>query len=206
MTENREAWLQRASKAMDKWLGEVEGVEVVPVHVTVGWPSSGGLGTKARTLAECWARKHSADGVNQIFMTPMLGEESTVQVLGNLLHEKVHAVDDCESGHRKEFIRISKALGFVAKWTSLNMSPELEERLKGLAERLGPIPSPAISVGNFEAGGEEEEPKDKNRQLKVECANDTGYKVRMTRKWLDEFGAPICPCCNERMIEPEEAE
>jgi hypothetical protein len=39
--------------------------------------------------------------------------------------------------------------------------------------------------------------KQATRQLKVACPNlhgDKPYIVRMTRKWLDELGAPFCPC------------
>lgn len=35
--------------------------------------------------------------------------------------------------------------------------------------------------------------------LKVECALGSGYKARMTRQWLKEFGAPACH--EERMTE-----
>jgi hypothetical protein len=43
------------------------------------------------------------------------------------------------------------------------------------------------------------------RMLKVseqdeKCAA-VGYTVRMTRKWLDEFGAPICPACRNPLVE-----
>lgn len=197
---NREQWLQNAANAMMPWLAEIDDVEPVPVHVSVGWPSTGGLSTKARTLAECWPRDRSEDGVNQIFISPVQGHEDTTDILGCLLHEMVHAVDDCESGHRKNFIRVARAAGFVSKWTSLNLGPELAERLEGLAERLGPIPSPAISVSSKAAG--EDEAKDKNRQLKVECVEGSGYKVRMTRKWIEDVGTPICPCHQQPMVEP----
>jgi len=204
VSDNREAWLQNAAEEMMPWLAEIDDVEPVPVRVSVGWPSSGGLGVKSRTVGECWARSASDDGVNQIFISPVHGSADTAEVLGALLHEMVHAVDDCESGHRKNFIRVARAAGFVAKWTTLNLGPELAERLEGLAERLGPIPTAAISPSRTAAG--DEETKDKNRQLKVECAEGSGYKVRMTRKWIEDVGTPICPCHEQPMVEPTTAE
>jgi hypothetical protein len=197
---NREEWLQNAAAEMMPWLAEVEDVETVPVHVSIGWPSSGGLGVRSRTIGECWKRDRSEDGVNQIFVSPINGHKDTPEILGVLLHEMIHAVDDCESGHRKNFIRIARSVGFVSKWTSLNLGEELAARLEALADRLGSIPSAALSPSGVAAGEDEE--KDKNRQLKVECAEGSGYKVRMTRKWIEDVGTPICPCHNEPMVEP----
>ncbi len=116
---------------------------------------------------------------------------STVEVLGTLLHEMIHAVDDCKSGHRKGFIDIAKPLGFVSKWTSsCNRSEELTERLKGLAERLGDFPSAAIVSG----AAADTPPKQSTRMIKAECAEGSEYKVRLSQKWIDEVGPPICPC------------
>lgn len=48
------------------------------------------------------------DGINQIFISPVLDEPMTV--LETLAHELVHAIDDCKSGHGAEFQKISKDL------------------------------------------------------------------------------------------------
>lgn len=29
----------------------------------------------------------------------------------------------------------------------------------------------------------------------------TGYKIRMTRSWVDQLGTPKCPCCGRDMEE-----
>jgi hypothetical protein len=34
--------------------------------------------------------------------------------------------------------------------------------------------------------------------VKCECG-DCGYTVRTSRKWLEESGAPICPCNKKSM-------
>ena len=41
----------------------------------------------------------------------------------------------------------------------------------------------------------------KTYMLKLVCPHDDEYKLRMTQKMLDEYGAPICPCHREEMIE-----
>ena len=35
---------------------------------------------------------------------------------------------------------------------------------------------------------------------KADCMAGSGYCVRVTRKWVDEAGAPICPCHHEPMV------
>ena len=190
---NREEWLVRASGRLAEWLVEA-GETVPPMRVSVGWP--GGKGKKSTVVGQCWPSTVCEDGVPQIFMTPARGKSDTVDVLGTLLHEMIHAVDDCESGHRGNFVRIAKAMGFVAKYTSSgNRSEELTERLTALAEDMGEFPHAAIAAA---ARGSEQPKEQTNRQLKVSCPN-TGYIARTTRKWLDEYGAPSCPCCQAPM-------
>jgi hypothetical protein len=185
--ETREAWLLRAVQELAEPLAEA-GEDLPEVRVSVGWP--GGRSNRNTTVGQCWSTAACADGVSQIFMSPLRGEESTVNVLGTLLHELIHAIDDCESGHRGNFARIAKAVGFVPKLTSSdNRTDELEEVLKELADRLGPFPSAAIMPSLGLVG----EKKQGTRQLKVVCPDD-GAIVRMTRKWLDEVGAPTCAC------------
>ena len=92
--KNREAWLIEAAEAMTPWFAEI-GHEVPPLRVSVGWP--GGRAKKTVTVGQCWPTTSTADNVAQIFMSPVRGEESTVDVLGTLLHEMIHAVDDCAS-------------------------------------------------------------------------------------------------------------
>lgn len=182
---NREDWLTKAAEHMGAWIVGI-GEEPPPMRVSVGWP---GGGSPKGTVGQCWPTSSTEDGIAQIFMTPTRGEESTVDVLGTLLHEMVHAVDDCKDGHTKNFIRISRALGFLHKWTSSsNRTEELTARLAELAETLGAFPNGAIIAGSRSSG-----PKTQaTRMLKLECPED-GYVVRTTRKWLD-IGLPSCPC------------
>lgn len=187
LEENREGWLINAAKAMTPWLEEI-GHEVPALRVSVGWP--GGRAPKASTVGQCWPTSSTDDGVAQIFISPIRGAADTVDILGTLLHEMVHAVDDCASSHNKGFIAIAKPLGFKSKWTSsANRGEELEERLKGLAERLGEFPSGAIQAGR----AADAPAKQSTRMLKLLCPGD-GYIARTTRKWIDDLGVPSCPC------------
>jgi hypothetical protein len=185
-TSNREAWLQRAAEEMKGWFVEI-GEELPPVWVSIGFGAS-----KRTAVGTCHPRLSSEDGINHVFVSPVRGSGQSVDALATLLHELVHAVDDCQDGHTKNFIRLAKALGFKAKWTSsANRTDELTERLEGLVERIGPVPHGALTLGNAADAPK----KQGTRMLKVECPVD-GYVVRTTQKWLD-VGNPTCPCGTE---------
>lgn len=193
--ENRESWLIRAGEALAEWFREHD-LEVPPFRVSVGWP--GGRGPKQNVRGQCWPTPTAGDGVAQVFISPR--QADTVTTLAVLLHEMVHVVDDCKHGHAKDFIVFARALGFTSKWTSSdNRTDGLTERLAELAEVLGDYPSAAI-VGGGGGGGLTNPTVQKTRMIKAECSGGTGYKVRLTQKWIDEYGAPFCPCC---MVEME---
>ena|ERR1035438_9605122 len=73
--------------------------------------------------------------------------------------------------------QLAKVLGFTKPWKSTPATPELTQRLAGLYAPLGPYPHKPQST----------------RLLKAECG-ECGYTVRVTKKWLEAKGAPICPC------------
>lgn len=189
--ETREAWLLAAAELLAPIIEDVAGAEMPPLRISVGFP--GGTSNRKTTIGQCWPTSATGDGVNQIFMSPIRGEADTVNVLGTLLHEMIHAIDDCESGHRGNFARIAKGVGFIPKLTSSdNRSEELTSDLTRYAEALGPFPHPALQSG---VRGSEEPKKQSSRMLKLQCPDD-GYIVRTSQKWIDE-GLPSCHCGGE---------
>jgi hypothetical protein len=193
--DTREAWLIAAARALGEPLAAV-GEDLPEVRVSVGFP--GGSSNRKVTVGQCWASSQSADGISQIFISPIRGEEETVNVLATLLHELIHAINDCVDGHKGEFARIAKAVGFVPKLTSSdNRTDELTATLTEIGERIGPFPHPTLAQGG--RGSESPKPQT-NRQLKIVCPDtECGYTARTTRKWI-EIGLPICPC-GEQMEE-----
>lgn len=189
--DTREAWLGRAAKVLAETL--FEGIEVPPMRLSVGWP---GGGKKETRIGECWPTAASADGVAQIFLSPIRGEDRTVDVLATLAHEMIHAIVDCADGHGGAFKKVAKGVGFGPKFTqSGSRSEELTERLAGLAERMGPFPHAPIQLGLRAADAPK---KQEARMLKLECPDD-GYIVRTTQKWID-VGMPSCPCGAEMAL------
>ena len=191
--QTREEWLVAAVEAVAPLFAEL-GETLPAVRVSVGWP--GGSGRKNSVIGQCWSTKVAADKVSQVFISPVL--DDAVRVLDVLAHELIHAIDDCESGHKGRFAKIAKAIGLTGKMTATVAGDDLKAKLEAIAEELGEYPHAAIASG---AAGADGPKKQTTRMMKVECAEGSGYKARMTRQWLEEFGAPICPCHEERMIE-----
>jgi len=199
--ETREHWLELAVLKLRPLFAEID-VELPNVRVSVGWPSRGGVGAKKKVIGQCWKTTVAGDNVSQIFISPVLGtanEADAIQLLGVLAHELIHAADDCESGHKGAFGKMARALGLAGKLTATVVDPdsELYRQLAVILDDLGPLPHAALNP--FEM--EKQRPKQGTRMLKLTCPND-GYTARTTRKWLDDLGAPKCPCGME--LEEEE--
>lgn len=166
-----------------------------PVHVSCGWPAVGGTRRKRRVIGECWERKMSKDGVNHIFISPLLDEPISDDegggVLETLTHELCHAVDDGESKHGSGFRKIATAIGLEGKMTSTHAGEDLVLEFKRVMEELGPYPHARLNIELRE--------KQSTRMKKVECPC-CGYAVRTTRKWL-EIGLPSCPFGTEMELQ-----
>lgn len=186
--KTREQWLDEAVGEL-RPLFKAAGFDVPrKVRVSVGWP---GGKNPLKVIGQCWASSTAGDGSANIYISPLL--EKPDVVLSTLVHELVHAVDDCKSQHKGAFIRIAKSVGLTGKWTATVAGPDLEARLKDTAKVLGKYPHSAVTPATKEV-------KQTTRMLKLECGQ-TGYLVRTTRKWIDELGCPICPCCGAVMEE-----
>src|ERR1700736_2651841 len=133
----REAWLHRAIEAFRPRFTETGLPLPAKLHVSVG----SGYSSRAESkyiLGQCWARRASADGVNHIFLGPQEGDPAAMLI--SLLHELIHAADDCASGHRGAFAAAAEALGFEPPMTTTPAGVELAAELILLAEALGPFP------------------------------------------------------------------
>lgn len=162
------------------------------VKVSCGWPCSKALRgpvTGNRAIGQCFAASASTEGNNEIFVSPVL--DDAIAVLEVLVHELIHAVDDCKNGHRGPFARMARALGLEGKLTATHAGPKLLESLKVL--NLPPYPHASVDVNK--AGL----PKQSTRLIKVVC-EECGYPARLTRLWLETVGPPICPKHGAAMV------
>lgn len=188
--ETREQWLQAAVVRLARLFKAVN-IDLPPVRVSVGWPHKGGTATKGKVIGQCWKREVASDNVSQIFISPGLGEDE-VKVLGVLAHELVHAVDDCESGHKGAFTVMARSIGLEGKMTETNVGPHLEAQLKEILGDLGDFPHAALDATEMA----KQTPKQSTRMLKLEAVDCCGYTVRTTQKWIEQ-GLPTCPHGNE---------
>lgn len=184
--KTREAWLEAAVKALTKSVFAEH--DVPTVRVSVGWP--GGRGKKTGVMGQCFATRTTDDKVAQIFVSPAYAD--AYQVVETVAHEIVHAIDDCKSGHKKDFVKIAKSIGFLAPWKETPANDELKEKIQAIVDKLGPYPHAAIRP-------EDRPVVQKTYMLKVLCTEDPDYFVRMTKGKIEEYGAPSCPCHNLEM-------
>lgn len=200
----REAWLHQAIEAFRPRFKEIGLPLPASIHVSVGF----GYGAKRESaiiLGQCWARRASADGVNHIFISPQ--EADPAAMLVTLLHELIHAADDCTSGHKGPFAAAATQLGFGPPMTKTPPGPELAAQVAALAQDLGPFPHAALNPqpkpvpapappggGTPEAGPpiHSGPGKQGTRLIKVTAAACCGYTARTTARWL-QTGEPLCP-------------
>ena len=173
-----EDWLKHAIEALRPHFA-MAGYEIPEVRATVGWTSAGMHG---RRIGECWSTRSSSDGVNAIFINTSL--VNSMHILDVLAHELVHAVDDCQHKHGREFVRIAKAVGLQGPpWRSASSDVPLLEVLHGIAMKLGHHPYGVIQprVSSFRE-------MNSGRVVCPEC----GFTCRTLAGWKSA-GHPLCP-------------
>jgi hypothetical protein len=128
----------------------------------------------------------SSLGVNEIFLNPAMRDVR--RLMDVLVHEAIHAADDCKSGHKGFFRKTAKAVGLTGKMTSTCAGPELSTWIDDVLAKM-----PAFDYGSLDIDGRK---KQSTRMIKVICL-DCGYSLRTTQKWI-EVGVPTC-CCGGNM-------
>lgn len=188
--KTREQWLEAAVKAVAKQIFAPASVEVPDVRVSVGWP--GGRGPKKNVIGQCFAATTTTDKVAQIFVSPIIDDAYTT--VETIAHELIHAIavdeEGVSAGHRGEFIRIAREIGFLAPWKSTPASEELREKLQAIADKLGVYPHAAITVGDRPV-------VQKTYYIKLVSPQDPDFFLRITQTKLDDFGYPKDPWGNE---------
>ena len=93
-------------------------------------------------LGQCMPSTARADKLRMITVNERLVDP--VQILGVLVHELIHAADDCRSGHGPWFAAWARALGLTGPVEGSYASPELRRKLESIANGLGSYPQPTI--------------------------------------------------------------
>lgn len=184
-TTTREDWLQRAISALRPLFTRVNTPIPKSLHVSVGFPSNRALSSKHQAIGQCWGGESSSDKRHHIFISPVVSKP--VKVLEVLVHECVHAAVGLTEKHRGRFKRIAVELGLRGKMTSTHAGGELTAELEVIAKMLGKYPHGALDPAMRPVK------KQPTRLLKAVASECCGYLVRVTLKWLDEEGEPLCP-------------
>jgi hypothetical protein len=186
----REEYLTGAIAVLNIWFKTNASREIPPVRVSCGWP----YGTRAaskRKVGQCWDRSASKDGVAQIFISPAIDE--TMQAIGILAHELVHATVGVSEGHGGDFATLAKAVQMEGKMPECRPNDQFRLFIENnIVSRLGAYPHAAINIDDENREKVTGEKKDGTRMVKCHCPV-SGYTCRTTRKWLDQFGPPISP-------------
>lgn len=153
------------------------------------WPSSRALSSKKRTIGQCWSPSASADGTVELIASLKL--DDPIEVLSVNVHEQIHAIVGNECGHKGPFARLARKVGLEGKLTATVAGEELTKKLKRIAKNLGAYPHAALD-------GTVGVKKQTTRMIKCVCPS-CGYVARTTAKWIEEVGAPLCPCNSEPM-------
>jgi hypothetical protein len=113
---------------------------------------------------------------------PVLDEP--VQVLDTLVHELVHAVDDCMHHHGPEFKKIATDVGLQGLMREASAGPPLLEQLTTISRQLGKYPHSKINLAHSSSKKTGPRPRAKCKKC--------GYEVTPLKKWL-HMGPPLCP-------------
>ena len=201
--DSRESWLRAAAKELTEYFKSCGLVIPENIRFAIAFPSTGRRGAR---IGECWHSSTSEDGNYEIIIRADIADP--VEVLGVLVHELIHAVLPVDAGHGKIYKDAAIKVGLEGKMRHAMPSQLLRPRLVALAETLGALPHARLNIDRGRDNKPADQPKkQKARLLKAECSGEgCGYTVRITAKWVDDIGAPLCPKHGAMTIDRGEAD
>ena len=178
---NREAWLIKAKVELAKKM-QKQGVNVPDdCKVSCGWTQG-----SRKALGSCHNRASSKAKINEIFLSPVI--EKAEEVLEILVHEMIHASDDCESKHGAYFSQSMKKVGLIGKPTATIANTELRRELAEMVKsKLGAYPHSEMLTAK---------PKQSTRMIKMIC-EECDWSFYASQKMIDDIEYNRCMCCDE---------
>lgn len=177
----RQQWLARVTDELRARFNTVGYTVPAEVRASIGFASTG---LRSRRIGECWASEASSDAHAEIFLVPTLADPAAI--VATLAHELVHATVGIKANHGPVFRKCAVAIGLTGKMTATVAGDEFKRYIAEMLVRVGEYPA-----GNLNAMTNGQK-KQTTRLLKAVC-EDCGYTVRVTRKWVEDAGAPHCP-------------
>lgn len=183
----RQKWLETSVRDLRKLFARNGYTVPANVRVSIGHPR-GRKGRKA--MGQCWDARASADKHFEIFIAPSHGKGGydETELLNTVAHELAHATVGLKAGHGPAFAKCVQAIGLMLPARSTPSGPAFKLWAADFVRRVGSYPA-----GKLADIGETTGPrKQGTRLLKCECP-ECGYIARVTAKWIEAAGAPICP-------------
>lgn len=191
--ETREEWLESAAALLAVQRFGSIGVTVPKTRVSVGFPK-GARGGKATSIGQCWSPEVAGDKLHHVFVSPVVSDP--VKAVATLAHELVHASVGLKAKHGAGFKRVAEGIGLTGKMTATVPSDGFASWVHGsVLAALGPYPQPTFEPDQMTT------PKQGTRLIKAVCPDD-GCTIRITKKWIDDIGVPVCACGTKMRVEP----
>ena len=201
IAKDREAWLMEASEYL---IDDILAPAFTALSLDVKAPSirysvsyAPNTRTGSKTLGVCSKSTASTGGHNEIYISPELDGSQSSKVLAVLLHELIHAYDDCINGHNGRFSKIARHIGYKTPLTELNPSDSLTELLNSYVDVLGDIPHDKMDYDSIK-------PKQTTRHKAVICGLGCGFKFRTSQKQIDLMTLSTCLCCGADSLVTED--
>lgn len=183
----RHAWIEKVHATLRVHFADCWYTVPDNVRVSVGIPK--GLHGSKKAIGQCWSDTASKDSWFEIFVSPELDKSN--DVIETIAHELVHATVGNEHGHKGEFKNCALAVGFKMPMTTTPADDKMIAFMAGLVQTIGEYPAGGLNINRRK--------KQATYLIKCECEM-CGYPVRVTKKWIDAVGAPICPVDQTAMV------
>jgi hypothetical protein len=189
---SREAWLRAATDELRPYFLKLGLAIPQAIRFSVGFTSQG---KKAKVPGEAWLAGASDDKHCELIVRADFS--SPADVLGILVHQLVHACLPPEVKHGKPFRDAALRLGLEGPMRQALPGAALRERLKAVADVLGPFPHARLNFDRVTLSGlqaADRPKKQTTRLLKAQCVEKgCGYTVRIVAYWIRKVGPPPCP-------------
>ncbi len=160
------------------------------IRVSIGYPV--GVKDGKRKLGQCIHSMFSGDSHSEVFLSPDYTD--TNEILETIAHEMIHATVEISKeeweagkkpvGHKGKFAMCALAVGFKGPMTFTPSDEKMAAFIKVIVDKIGEFPAGRLNLTKRK--------KKATYLLKCECP-DCGYVARVTAKWIDKAGTPICP-------------
>lgn len=161
--------------------------------------------TGSNVFAVCLHSTCSSRGFNEIYVTP--SSSDSMEILGAIVHELIHGLDDLVSGHCYFFATMGRHVDLAGPLTASYPGRRLKRTLKDYIELLGDIPHDEVNIGNMK--------RQRNKNHLVQCPSflinprteeveACGFRFNTSMKWInaavDVHGRVPCILCDHDMM------